>query len=81
VEVNQVYNLVCPASPIHCQFDLVQITNKSVHGNNNMLGLAKRIRSKILQAFISEVYGDPEVHPPAKILLGNSESNWCTLLL
>jgi UDP-glucuronate decarboxylase len=63
VEVDQIYNLACPASPIHYQFDPVQTTKASVHGAINMLGLAKRVRAKILQASTSEVYGDPEIHP------------------
>ncbi len=63
VEVDEIYNLACPASPIHYQFDPVQTTKTSVHGAINMLGLAKRIKAKILQASTSEVYGDPEVHP------------------
>lgn len=63
VEVDQIYNLACPASPIHYQFDPVQTTKTSVHGAINMLGLAKRLRAKILQASTSEVYGDPEIHP------------------
>jgi UDP-glucuronate decarboxylase len=63
VEVDEIYNLACPASPIHYQHDPVQTTKTSVHGAINMLGLAKRVRAKILQASTSEVYGDPEVHP------------------
>ncbi len=63
VEVDQIYNLACPASPTHYQYDPVQTTKTSVHGAINMLGLAKRTRSKILQASTSEVYGDPEIHP------------------
>jgi UDP-glucuronate decarboxylase len=63
VEVDQIYNLACPASPIHYQFDPVQTTKTSVHGAINMLGLAKRVKAKILQASTSEVYGDPEIHP------------------
>lgn len=63
VEVDQIYNLACPASPIHYQFDPVQTTKTSVHGAINMLGLAKRIKARIFQASTSEVYGDPEVHP------------------
>ncbi|NOY52488.1 MAG: SDR family oxidoreductase [Deltaproteobacteria bacterium] len=63
VEVDEIYNLACPASPIHYQFDPVQTTKTSVHGAINMLGLAKRVRAKIFQASTSEVYGDPEVHP------------------
>lgn len=63
VEVDQIYNLACPASPIHYQFDPVQTTKTSVHGAINMLGLAKRVKATILQASTSEVYGDPEIHP------------------
>src|SRR3954468_7114404 len=63
VEVDQIYNLACPASPIHYQFDPVQTTKTSVHGAINLLGLAKRVKAKILQASTSEVYGDPTVHP------------------
>jgi UDP-glucuronate decarboxylase len=63
VEVDEIYNLACPAAPIHYQFDPVQTTKTSVHGAINMLGLAKRLRAPILQASTSEVYGDPEVHP------------------
>jgi UDP-glucuronate decarboxylase len=63
VEVDEIYNLACPASPIHYQHDPVQTTKTSVHGAINMLGLAKRLRAKILQASTSEVYGDPNVHP------------------
>jgi UDP-glucuronate decarboxylase len=63
VEVDEIYNLACPASPVHYQFDPVQTTKTSVIGAINMLGLAKRVKAKILQASTSEVYGDPEVHP------------------
>jgi UDP-glucuronate decarboxylase len=63
VEVDQIYNLACPASPVHYQFDPVQTTKTSVHGAINMLGLAKRVKARILQASTSEVYGDPAVHP------------------
>jgi len=63
LEVDQIYNLACPASPIHYQFDPVQTTKTSVHGAINMLGLAKRLKARILQASTSEVYGDPEIHP------------------
>ena len=63
VEVDEIYNLACPASPVHYQFDPVQTTKTSVHGAINMLGLAKRLGARILQASTSEVYGDPEVHP------------------
>ena len=69
IESDQIYNMACPASPIHYQFDPVQTTKTSVHGAINMLGLAKRIRATILQASTSEVYGDPEVHP-------QTESYW-----
>lgn len=63
VEVDEIYNLACPASPVHYQLDPVQTTKTSVHGAINMLGLAKRLKAKILQASTSEVYGDPEIHP------------------
>jgi len=63
VEVDEIYNLACPASPVHYQFDPVQTTKTSVHGAINMLGLAKRTKARILQASTSEIYGDPEVHP------------------
>ena len=63
VEVDQIYNLACPASPIHYQFDPVQTTKTSIHGAINMLGLARRVKAQILQASTSEVYGDPELHP------------------
>jgi UDP-glucuronate decarboxylase len=63
VEVDKIYNLACPASPVHYQFDPVQTTKTSVHGAINMLGLAKRLKARILQASTSEVYGDPEIHP------------------
>jgi UDP-glucuronate decarboxylase len=71
VEVDQIYNLACPASPIHYQFDPVQTTKTSVIGAINMLGLAKRIGAKILQASTSEVYGDPTVHPQTEDYRGN----------
>ena len=71
VEVDQIYNLACPASPIHYQHDPVQTTKTSVHGAINMLGLAKRLRAKILQASTSEVYGDPDVHPQREDYWGN----------
>ncbi len=70
-EVDEIYNLACPASPIHYQFDPVQTTKTSVHGAINMLGLAKRIKAKILQASTSEVYGDPAVHPQQESYWGN----------
>ena len=70
-EVDQIYNLACPASPIHYQFDPVQTTKTSVHGAINMLGLAKRVKAKILQASTSEVYGDPSVHPQPEEYWGN----------
>ena len=71
VEVDQIYNLACPASPIHYQHDPVQTTKTSVHGAINMLGLAKRLRARILQASTSEVYGDPSVHPQTEDYWGN----------
>jgi UDP-glucuronate decarboxylase len=71
VEVDQIYNLACPASPIHYQFDPVQTTKTSVHGAINMLGLAKRVKARILQASTSEVYGDPAVHPQEEGYWGN----------
>ena len=71
VEVDEIYNLACPASPVHYQFDPVQTTKTSVHGAINMLGLAKRTGAKILQASTSEVYGDPEVHPQPENYNGN----------
>jgi UDP-glucuronate decarboxylase len=71
VEVDEIYNLACPASPIHYQFDPVQTTKTSVHGAINMLGLAKRVKAKILQASTSEVYGDPSVHPQPETYWGN----------
>jgi UDP-glucuronate decarboxylase len=71
VEVDQIYNLACPASPIHYQHDPVQTTKTSVHGAINMLGLAKRLRAKILQASTSEVYGDPAVHPQTEDYWGH----------
>jgi UDP-glucuronate decarboxylase len=71
VEVKQIYNLACPASPIHYQHDPVQTTKTSVHGAINMLGLAKRVRARILQASTSEVYGDPAVHPQPEEYWGN----------
>ena len=71
VEVDQIFNLACPASPIHYQRDPVQTTKTSVHGAINMLGLAKRLKAKILQASTSEVYGDPNVHPQAESYWGH----------
>ncbi len=71
VEVDEIYNLACPASPIHYQHDPVQTTKTSVHGAINMLGLAKRVKAKILQASTSEVYGDPQVHPQTEDYLGH----------
>ena len=71
VEVDEIYNLACPASPIHYQHDPVQTTKTSVHGAINMLGLAKRLNAKILQASTSEVYGDPSVHPQPEEYWGN----------
>ncbi len=71
IEVDQIYNLACPASPIHYQFDPVQTTKTSVHGAINMLGLAKRTKARILQASTSEVYGDPEEHPQKETYWGH----------
>ena len=71
VEVEQIYNLACPASPVHYQFDPVQTTKTSVHGAINMLGLAKRVKARILQASTSEVYGDPQVHPQTEDYVGH----------
>jgi len=71
VEVDEIYNLACPAAPIHYQFDPVQTTKTSVHGAINMLGLAKRVKAKILQASTSEVYGDPQVHPQPESYWGH----------
>lgn len=71
VEVDEIYNLACPASPIHYQFDPVQTTKTSVHGAINMLGLAKRVKAKIFQASTSEVYGDPEEHPQTEDYWGH----------
>jgi len=71
VEVDEIYNLACPASPIHYQFDPVQTTKTSVHGAINMLGLAKRVKARILQASTSEVYGDPTLHPQPESYWGN----------
>ena len=71
VEVDEIYNLACPAAPVHYQYDPVQTTKTSVHGAINMLGLAKRVKAKILQASTSEVYGDPKVHPQREDYWGN----------
>lgn len=71
VEADEIYNLACPASPIHYQFDPVQTTKTSVHGAINLLGLAKRLKAKIFQASTSEVYGDPEIHPQTENYWGN----------
>jgi len=71
IEVDEIYNFACPASPIHYQHDPVQTTKTSVHGSINMLGLAKRIRARILQASTSEVYGDPDMHPQGEGYWGN----------
>jgi UDP-glucuronate decarboxylase len=75
VEVDEIYNLACPASPIHYQFDPVQTTKTSVHGAINMLGLAKRVQAKIFQASTSEVYGDPQVHPQTEDYWGHVNPN------
>jgi len=75
IEVDEIYNLACPASPIHYQFDPVQTTKTSVHGAINMLGLAKRVRAKIFQASTSEVYGDPQIHPQPESYWGHVNPN------
>jgi UDP-glucuronate decarboxylase len=75
VEVDEIYNLACPASPVHYQFDPVQTTKTCVHGAINMLGLARRTRARILQASTSEVYGDPSVHPQTEDYWGNVNPN------
>ena len=71
MEVDEIYNLACPASPVHYQFDPVQTTKTSVHGAINVLGLAKRIKAKVFQASTSEVYGDPSIHPQTEAYWGN----------
>jgi len=71
VEVDEIYNLACPASPVHYQYDPVQTTKTSVHGAINMLGLAKRVKARIFQASTSEVYGDPQIHPQTEAYWGN----------
>ncbi|MEY3358892.1 MAG: hypothetical protein RLZZ537_1264 [Pseudomonadota bacterium] len=71
IEVDEIYNLACPASPVHYQFDPVQTTKTSVHGAINMLGLAKRLKARIFQASTSEVYGDPHIHPQTESYWGN----------
>ena len=71
VEVERIFNLACPASPIHYQFDPVQTIKTSVHGSINMLGLAKRVKARILQASTSEVYGNPTIHPQTEEYWGN----------
>ena len=71
VEVDEIYNLACPASPIHYKYDPVQTTKTSVHGAINMLGLAKRVKAKVFQASTSEVYGDPSIHPQVESYWGN----------
>ena len=75
LEVDEIYNLACPASPIHYQLDPVQTTKTSVHGAINMLGLAKRIKAKIFQASTSEVYGDPQIHPQPESYWGHVNPN------
>ena len=81
VEVDEIYNLACPASPIHYQYDPVQTTKTSVHGAINMLGLAKRVKARILQASTSEVYGDPSGASADRSLLGQCQSDRPALLL
>ena len=81
VEVDEIFNLACPASPVHYQHDPVQTVKTSVHGAINMLGLAKRLTARIFQASTSEVYGSPAVHPQARGLLGPCESHRSALVL
>ena len=81
VEVDEIYNFACPASPIHYQFDPVATTKTSVHGAINMLGLAKRTRARILQASTSEVYGDPIIHPQTEFILGQRQPHWAACML
>jgi UDP-glucuronate decarboxylase len=78
--VDEIYNLACPTSPIHYQFDPVQTTKVSVHGAINMLGLAKRVKARVLQASTSEVYGDPIVHPQKEDYWGNVNHRGALLL-
>jgi len=80
VEVDEIYNLACPASPVHYQHDPVQTTKTSVHGAINMLGLAKRLKAKIFQASTSEVYGDPAIHPQTEDYW-QCKSYWVSFLL
>ena len=80
LEVEEIYNLACPASPIHYQNDPVQTTKVNVHGSINMLGLAKRIKAKILQASTSEVYGDPAEHPQPETYHGNVNTTECAIV-
>ena len=81
VEVDQIYNLACPASPPHYQYNPIKTTKTSVMGAINSLGLAKRVRARVFQASTSEVYGDPTVHPQERVLLGKRESNRAALML
>ena len=80
-EVDEIYNLACPASPIHYQYNPIKTVKTSVMGAINMLGLAKRVKAKILQASTSEVYGDPQVHPQPESYWGNVNPDWATLQL
>ena len=81
VEVDQIYNLACPASPPHYQYNPIKTTKTSVMGAINCLGLAKRVKARVFQASTSEVYGDPTVHPQERILLGKRESDWLAFVL
>ena len=81
VEVDEIYNLACPASPIHYQYNPIKTTKTSVMGAINMLGLAKRVKAKILQASTSEVYGDPQVHPQPENYWGNVNPIGSTLVM
>ena len=81
VEVDQIYNLACPASPPHYQYNPIKTTKTSVMGAINCLGLAKRVRARVFLASTSEVYGDPTVHPQDESVLGKRKSNWPPVVL
>lgn len=81
LEVDRIFNLACPASPVHYQYNAIKTIKTSVMGAIHMLGLAKRVHARILQASTSEVYGDPAVHPQGRRILGECKPNRCTLLL
>ncbi len=81
VEVDQIYNLACPASPPHYQYNPIKTTKTSVMGAINCLGLAKRVRARVFLASTSEVYGDPNVHPQSESVLGQRQSDWPAVML